>query len=109
MAHFYQEALERPNKFNFATHVVDYWASTQPQIPALHWLSQDQSEYRILTFAHFQRQSYRIAALFDRLSIRAPQRIIMILPRTPAWYAPRFNLVKCADSSQVGNSSRSDS
>jgi acyl-coenzyme A synthetase/AMP-(fatty) acid ligase len=85
MSHFHKKALEKPEKFNFATDVIDYWASTQPHSPAMHWVSQDLSEYHILPYRHFERHSHRIAVLFESLGLTAGQRIVMILPRIPEW------------------------
>jgi len=86
MAHYYDSHLRRPDHFNFATNVVDYWASKNPGT-ALHWVSQDLQQERRLSFEHFSRQSHRIASLLtNKLGVKQGERILIITPRIPEWY-----------------------
>ncbi|KAG4442884.1 hypothetical protein IFR05_001588 [Cadophora sp. M221] len=86
MTHFTSSTLEKPKDFNFARDVVDYWANENPESIAMHWVSQDLSKTRMLKYSHFQRQSHRIAVLLQRFGLSAGERVVMILPRTPAWW-----------------------
>ncbi|KAG4412538.1 hypothetical protein IFR04_014319 [Cadophora malorum] len=86
MAHFTKSRLETPKDFNFAKDVVDYWAAKDPESMAMYWVSQDLSETRILKYSHFERQSHRIAIVLQKLGLARWDRIVMILPRTPAWW-----------------------
>lgn len=80
-----EDKVERPDIFNFALDVVDYWASQDEHLKAMHWVSQDHSTIEILTFGHFSRRSQQIAMLFERLGINEGETLIMMLPRLPAW------------------------
>ena len=85
MAHFHQPTLLRPEKFNFAIDVVDYWAAQPGDMKAMLWVSQDRSQTHSLTFKYFSRQSHRISTLFEQLGIKKMETMIIILPRVPAW------------------------
>jgi acyl-coenzyme A synthetase/AMP-(fatty) acid ligase len=85
MAHFEDECVPRPEVFNFATDVVDYWASKSPNLLAVHWVSRATAESRKLDYSHFSRQSHRIALMLQKLGIQPGQKLIIILPRIPAW------------------------
>ncbi|KAH7128584.1 hypothetical protein B0J11DRAFT_525312 [Dendryphion nanum] len=76
----------RPDKFNFAIDVMDDWAAQPGNLKAMHWVSQDESSTRVLSFDYFSRQSHRISVLFERLGIKRGDTIVMILPRVPAWW-----------------------
>ncbi|KAH7336612.1 hypothetical protein BKA65DRAFT_37308 [Rhexocercosporidium sp. MPI-PUGE-AT-0058] len=86
MAHFTSCKLQKPEDFNFARDVVDYWATKSPDSIAMHWISQDLSDTRMLKYSHFQQQSHRIADLLQKLGLSVGERVVMILPRTPAWW-----------------------
>ncbi|KAH9212697.1 hypothetical protein DL95DRAFT_508597 [Leptodontidium sp. 2 PMI_412] len=57
MAHYTRSKLEKPKDFDFARDVVDYWATKKPESMAMYWLG-----------------------------LSAGERVVMILPRTPAWW-----------------------
>ncbi|KAK5944332.1 hypothetical protein PMZ80_003613 [Knufia obscura] len=78
--------LRRPSSFNFATHIVDDWAKTNPSQNALHWVSQDLKTERKLTYADISTSSHRIATLLHNLGLRPGDVLIVILPRIPAWW-----------------------
>ena len=78
--------LHRPSSFNFATHIVDHWAKTNPSQNALHWVSQDLKTERKLTYADISTSSHRIATLLHTLGLRPGDVLIVILPRIPAWW-----------------------
>lgn len=85
MAHSQHQELQRPEKFNFAIDVIDYWAGQPGNMTAMHWVSQDESQTQSLTFKYFSRQSNRIACLLESLGIKEGEKMVMILPRVPAW------------------------
>ncbi|KAJ9144524.1 acyl-coenzyme A synthetase ACSM5 [Pleurostoma richardsiae] len=39
MAHSEHDVLERPEHFDFAEDVVDYWARKHPELAAMHWVA----------------------------------------------------------------------
>ncbi len=86
MAHYHSPNLTRPTIFNFASDVIDYYATHSPSLLAMHWLSQDLSHHLSLTYTHFSRRSHRIATLFRNLNIASGDRLLVILPRVPAWW-----------------------
>lgn len=78
--------LKKPKHFNFATDIVDHWAETNPSQTALHWVSQDFSSERKLTYTDISTSSHRIAKLLYQLGLRAGDVLIVILPRLPVWW-----------------------
>ncbi|BFZ65262.1 hypothetical protein YB2330_006425 [Saitoella coloradoensis] len=86
MAHYQSPTLTRPERFNFATDVVDYWAAQTPVPRALFWTSRDGNQQRDLSYKHFSTQSHRIATLLDSLGVRKGDRLVIILPRIPEWW-----------------------
>ncbi|KAK4948623.1 hypothetical protein LTR10_012627 [Elasticomyces elasticus] len=78
--------LHRPSSFNFARDVVDHWAHKDPSQNALYWADQSLSSTKQLTYAHFARQSHRIATLLASLGIKQGETCIVILPRVPEWW-----------------------
>ncbi|KAJ9263250.1 hypothetical protein DTO212C5_7676 [Paecilomyces variotii] len=100
MAHFEAQALTRPETFNFATDVIDYWASKFPGLRAMYWTSRATGECRTLDYNHFSRESHRVATLLRQLGMKAGDRLIIILPRVTAWWevaiaAIRAGVVLC--------------
>lgn len=78
--------LRRPKEFNFASHIVDYWARKNPSQHALHWVSQSLETERKLTYKDISISSHRIAKLLGDLGLHAGDVLIVILPRIPAWW-----------------------
>ncbi len=97
MAHFYQDEIKRPTEFNFATDVVDYWAQHSPPAKlAMHWVSGNLQNERQLDFAHFSKQSNRIAVLLrDKLGLQAGKRLLIIMPRVPEWWEIATACIRC--------------
>ena len=90
MAHLYDgtSPLPRPTHFNFATSVVDHWATRDPSQLALQHIAQDGRTESKLTYAHFARESRTIAVLLLRdLGLVPGDVVVLILPRVPAWWA----------------------
>ncbi|CAI9628790.1 unnamed protein product [Alternaria burnsii] len=75
-----------PHRFNFAVDVIDKWADQRSDLQAMHWVSQDESNTRHMTFKYFSKQSHRIALLLDRLGFGKGDTMTMVLPRVPAWW-----------------------
>lgn len=92
MAAIPKELPECPEYFNFATDVVDKWALKSPSPQAMIWVGQNDKKPQSLDFAYFSRQSQRAAELLTRLGARSGDRMIIILPRIPAWYSDSYLL-----------------
>ncbi|CAN9224973.1 unnamed protein product [Alternaria alternata] len=75
-----------PHKFNFAVDVIDKWADQRNDLQAMHWVSQDESNTRHMTFKYFSEQSHRIAILLGQLGFGKGDTMTMVLPRVPAWW-----------------------
>jgi medium-chain acyl-CoA synthetase len=94
------DALAKPDHFNFSEDVVDYWASKASVPQAMHWISQDTKTELKLSYAYFSRRSHRVAAMLKRMGAKKGDRMIIILPRVPAWWeivcgAIRAGIVVC--------------
>lgn len=76
--------LEVPERFNFARDVIGRWAR-DPDKLAMHWLG-PAGEERKLTFRHFAERSDRFARLLQERGIRPGDRVMVQLPRIPAWW-----------------------
>lgn len=87
MAHYHDPILKKPISFNFATNVVDHYATNSPDRQALFWVSSDTSKTLSLSYSYFSTQSHRLAILLsDELGVKPGDRLLMILPRLPVWW-----------------------
>ena len=76
--------LEVPERFNFARDVIGRWAKDPDQLGML-WLSQNGDERR-LTFRDFAERSDRFARLLQQRGVKPGDRVMVQLPRVPAWW-----------------------
>src|SRR3990172_1910139 len=81
-----------PETFNFGSDVVDAWAEG-PAPPALIWCN-DRGEERRLTFADIRRTSNRFANLLQQQGVRKGDRVLVMLPRIPAWQIAMVGCLK---------------
>lgn len=75
-------AVNCPDDFNFATHVVDEWARTEPNRRALVWCN-DEGESREYTFAEISELSKKAASYLLSLGVKRGDRIVTVLRRRP--------------------------
>ncbi len=75
---------EAPEYFNFARDVVGRWAQ-DPDRLALWWLGAGGEERRI-TFQELDRRSDRFARVLQDRGFRPGDRLMVQLPRVPAWW-----------------------
>src|SRR5260370_17713851 len=78
--------LEVPEYFNFATDVVEKWAS-DPNKPAMLWVGQH-GEEQGLTFAPFAEYSSLASNAFSALVLGKGAPVLVILLRLPAHSHP---------------------
>jgi acetyl-CoA synthetase/medium-chain acyl-CoA synthetase len=71
--------------FNFAVDVVDQWAKNRNQL-ALHWVNQDMSTERKLTFFEISLASCRAANVLKSHGLNKGDRVLLILPRIVQWW-----------------------
>jgi medium-chain acyl-CoA synthetase len=76
--------LEVPDRFNFARDVIGRWAQDPGKL-AMHWLGPDGAEKK-LTFRDFAERSDRFARLLQQNGVRPGDRVMVQLPRVPAWW-----------------------
>lgn len=76
-----------PETFNFGTDVVDAWAADAARnaaSPALIWCNVEGDE-RSYSFAEIAGLTDRLAAALARRGVRQGDRVMIMLPRVPAW------------------------
>lgn len=75
----------RPERFNFATDVVDQWAEQHPDKLALLWVDDHGGEEKH-TFTDVSLASRRVANLLTDSGVKQGDYIMMILGRQIAWW-----------------------
>lgn len=90
----YEDFLENykvniPDAFNFAVDVVDTWAKTDKDKPALVWCN-DEGDERRYSFDDISLESARAAVVFSDLGIKKGDTVMLLLKRRwQFWiYAP---------------------
>ena len=86
--------LEVPERFNYARDVVDAWAAREPGKLALVAVAPDGEGIRRFSFADVSRESNRAANFFAAQGVRKGDRIFVMLPRVPEWYAVMLGALK---------------
>ena len=81
-----------PETFNFGTDVVDRWAE-EPDKTALIWFNGDNIEERY-SFANIARLTSQFANLLTAHGIGKGDRVLIILPRIPAWQIAMVGCLK---------------
>lgn len=85
-----------PDTFNFGTDIVDAWAADPARnaaSPALVWCNAAGIE-RCYSFAEIAALTDRLAAALARRGIRAGDRVMVMLPRIPAWQVTMVAVLK---------------
>ena len=85
--------IEVPEYFNFGIDVIDRRAADTPLKPAMLWVNQQGDEQRF-TYSDISRMSSRAANFFLRIGVKAQDRVLVILPRIPAWWFAVCGLIK---------------
>jgi acetyl-CoA synthetase len=76
---------ERPERFNFATDVIDRHAAERPGSLALLW-SDEAGRERSFTFAELRQHSLHAAQFLTSLGVRRGDRVFILMPRVPEWW-----------------------
>ena len=83
-----------PVYFNFASDVVDHWATTRPQSLALwHVHATTRAEHK-LTFREIALLSRRAANFFRSCGLKRGDRVLLMLPRMPQWWVAMLGLIR---------------
>jgi len=83
---------EIPPTFNFGGDVVDRWAEDAQRL-ALIWCNERGDERR-LTFADIRDASNRFANLLQQRGLQKGDRVLVMLPRIPAWQIAMVGCLK---------------
>ena len=83
---------EVPAKYNFAVDTIGRWAQDPARL-ALWWVSEDGAE-RTITYAEMAARSDRVAAGLRARGIGPGDRVLLMLPRVPAWWESFLALLK---------------
>jgi acetyl-CoA synthetase len=85
--------IQVPEFYNFGFDVIDRWAEKEPGRLALLWVNQDGGEKRF-TFADLKRESDLALKILQDRGIRKGDRVLILLPRIPAWWFFIIALIK---------------
>lgn len=87
---------QTPRTFNFGTDVVDAWAANAERnnaSPALIWCNAAGAAHSY-SFADIARLTDRLAAALQRRGVGAGDRVMVMLPRIPAWQIAMVAILK---------------
>ena len=76
---------DRPVKFNFASNVIDDWATRTPETPALWWIDGAGQEAK-LSYAELARSSRKFCNVLEAAGISKGDLIVVIMKPQPAWW-----------------------
>lgn len=86
--------LEVPERFNPVLDIVERWASEEPDALALLSLDGTGGVVARQTTADLARESRRAARALLDLGVGAGDRVFVMLPRVPAWYAAVLGTIR---------------
>ena len=84
--------LEVPDRYNFARDVIGHWASDPDKLGML-WLASDGRERKV-TFREFDERSSRFAQVLQHSGVMPGDRVLVQLPRVPAWWEVLLGCMK---------------
>jgi acetyl-CoA synthetase/medium-chain acyl-CoA synthetase len=83
-----------PRQFNFAAHVVDWWAKKRPDAPALWHVDAATGAQQRFTFVHLARLSRQAATLLRDSGVQRGEPVLLMLPRVPEWWIAMLGLIR---------------
>lgn len=89
-----KDGLEAPEYFNFAGDVIDRWAQTRPEAPALWWVAAATRTERRFSFREIAALSMRAASFFQSVGVKPGERVLVMLPRLPQWWIAMLGLIR---------------
>ncbi len=78
---------------NLCHNAVDRYLRTQPDAPALHFISTETGEERSYSFAQLHREVVRMAAIMRGLGVGRGDRVLLYMPMIPE---AAFAMLACA-------------
>jgi acyl-coenzyme A synthetase/AMP-(fatty) acid ligase len=88
------EVPEAPPYFNFATDVLDHWATARPDSLALWCLRSNRAVEQKFSFQQVSELSTRAAVFFAGCGLRSGDRVLLMLPRVPQWWIAMLGLIR---------------
>ena len=79
--------------FNFARDVMEQWARRRPHDPAL-WCVDEAGGARCYSFAELADRFRRASGFLHKAGIRCGDRVLVMLPRVPAWWIEMLGLIR---------------
>ena len=76
---------KRPTHYNFATEVIDRWASDKPEKLAVFWID-DNANQKQRTFAQISNNSKSFANGLKSSGVKRGELIILMLGREIEWW-----------------------
>jgi acetyl-CoA synthetase len=85
---------EVPAEFNFAWDVIDKWAQADPYKVALYSVYPDGKTATTYTYEELSIMSKRFANASMRMGLKKGDRVLVMLPRIPAFYITMIGLIR---------------
>jgi acyl-coenzyme A synthetase/AMP-(fatty) acid ligase len=85
---------QAPAQFNFATEVIDRWASSRPEALGLWCVDAASGREQQFTFGDLARLSRQAAGLFRARGLGRGDRVLVMLPRLPQWWITMLGLIR---------------
>ena len=86
--------LDVPERFNPVLAIVERWADEDPEALALLTIDAGGRETARHTAAELARDSRIAARALQRLGVSGGDRVFVMLPRVPAWYAVMLGAIR---------------
>jgi acetyl-CoA synthetase len=86
--------VEVPDRFNPVVNILDSWAAEQSDATALVSVGQDGELQRTQTVADLTAESRKMARALLQLGVTKGDRVLIMMPRVPAWYATLLGVMR---------------
>ncbi|GAA5884826.1 hypothetical protein JCM16303_007289 [Sporobolomyces ruberrimus] len=90
----YANGILCPSDFSFPSHVIDHWASVQPEATAIWWVSHDCKEERKVSYDELKNESLKSAKLFRQKGIKKGDKVMIQTGRIVEWWFAVFGLMR---------------
>lgn len=86
--------VDVPDRFNPVVNILDSWAAEQDAATALVSVGQDGELQCTQTVADLGVESRKMARALLRLGVTKGDRVLIMMPRVPAWYATLLGVMR---------------
>ncbi|MGO9056063.1 MAG: acyl-CoA synthetase [Candidatus Binataceae bacterium] len=86
--------VEVPERFNPVADILEQWNAEDPQAPALLSIGADGELVAGQTVSALAAQSRRMACALLALGVGKGDRVLVMLPRVPAWYTAMLGAIR---------------